>query len=96
MHRETHNKGLVCRLCTHLKMVYTLSIFRELREKFPTWDTLQGFLTSVDGGLLHIIYGVGDNEGKAIIRYEKGASDMTRPHMPWFRFTNGRLAAFKG
>ena len=66
-------------------MVYTISIFRELREKFPTWDTLQGFLTSVDGGLLHIIYGVGDNEGKAIIRYEKGASDMTRPHMPWFR-----------
>ena len=63
-------------------MGYIITIFRELRERFPTWTAFHDFLVSDEGGNLLIIYG---QLNKAIIRYEKGATNLNIPHVRWFR-----------
>lgn len=63
-------------------MVYSVHVFQQLVERFPTWDALREFLLSPSGGLLRVIEGGGEH---VIIRYEKGVSDSTIPHVRWFR-----------
>jgi hypothetical protein len=62
---------------------FEITIFKELIQKYPTWDQLQQFLESEEGGLFRII----DKDDKefCLIRYEKGSSNMTLPHSKWFR-----------
>jgi hypothetical protein len=55
--------------------------FAELCTTYPTWDLLQTYLTSAEGGNLRCI----DRGDKAIIRYVKGMSDFTKPHVGTFR-----------
>lgn len=66
---------------SNIKMVYILSIFRDLKEKYPTWDQLKTYLESYEGGSLEIT----TNEENAIIKYDKEQSDFTKPHVKWFR-----------
>jgi hypothetical protein len=63
-------------------MVYTINVFQQLVEKFPTWNALREFLVSPAGGSLKIIESGGEN---VILRYEKGVSDTSIPHVRWFR-----------
>lgn len=71
-------------------MVYTVNIFADLCKKYSTWTDLEQFLQSPEGGSLRIIQDTfgGSNEQiskEVIIRYEKGVSDFTIPHVRWFR-----------
>lgn len=63
--------------------MYTLSVFRELREQYPQWSVLREFLESPAGGKLRIIEC--EQEGIYIIRYDKGTTDFSKPHVLWFR-----------
>lgn len=63
-------------------MVYSVHIFQQLVEHFPTWDALRAYLISNEGGGLRIIEHGGDD---VIIRYEKGVSNFSVPHTRWFR-----------
>jgi hypothetical protein len=61
---------------------YTLTLFRELIESYPTWDSLKEYLASDKGGLLT----VGPyKDNLVIIHYDKKNSDFTVPHVKWFR-----------
>jgi hypothetical protein len=59
--------------------------FKELLEKYPTWDDMRKYLESEEGGLFRITNGIGTEDGLAMIRYEKGSSNMTLSHSRWFR-----------
>lgn len=61
---------------------YKINIFKELTEKYPTWDKLHNYLESEDGGLFKV---VDKNDNYCMIRYEKGISKMDLPHSKWFR-----------
>lgn len=63
--------------------MYTLSVFRELREQYPQWSALKEFLESPAGGKLRIIEC--EQEGIHIIRYDKATTDFSKSHVPWFR-----------
>ena len=63
--------------------MYTLSVFRELREQYPQWTALKEFLESPTGGKLRIIEC--EQEGLYIIRYDKATTDFSKLHVPWFR-----------
>ena len=63
--------------------MYTLSVFRELREQYPQWSVLKDFLESPAGGKLRIINC--EQEGIHIIRYDKNTTDFSKSHVPWFR-----------
>jgi hypothetical protein len=63
-------------------MSYTLNIFRDLAEKYTSWDELKTYLTSAEGNKMRISSGV---DRYAIIRYVKNTSDMTIADIKWFR-----------
>ena len=62
---------------------FELSIFKDLIEKYPSWEELQKFLESNDGGLFRVADK--DEKGFCLIRYEKGTTKMDLPHSKWFR-----------
>jgi hypothetical protein len=62
-------------------MSYTLSIFADLIATYPTWSSLEAFLTSEEGGKLRIVK---NNTPLVIIRYTKGVSKDV-PHLYAFR-----------
>jgi hypothetical protein len=62
---------------------FELSIFKDLIEKYPSWEELQKFLESNDGGLFRVIDK--SDDGFCLIRYEKGTTKMDLPHSKWFR-----------
>lgn len=63
-------------------MPIVINNFRELRDTYTTWEALSEFLKSPEGGSLRVI----DAPGRyAIVRYTKGVSDFTKPHVPLFR-----------
>ena len=64
-------------------MSYTLTSFSELVRKYPSWNGLQTFLTSAEGGKLRVISP--PESALAIIRYTKGVSDLTKEHVRAFR-----------
>ena len=64
-------------------MPYTIDVFMKWSSSFQTWEELRTWLTSKEGGLLRIV------EPKespfALVRYVKGKSDFTLPHVRWCR-----------
>jgi hypothetical protein len=60
------------------------NVFKHLIEKYPTWEELQAYLESNDGGLFRVIEKNTTNPF-CIIRYEKGTTKMDLPHSKWFR-----------
>jgi hypothetical protein len=60
-----------------------INVFKDLIEKYPSWEELQKFLESNEGGLFRIA-DKNDN-GYCLIRYEKGTTKMELPHSRWFR-----------
>jgi hypothetical protein len=64
-------------------MSFEVSIFKDLIEKYQSWEELQKFLESNEGGLFRIVDR--NDEGYCLIRYEKGTSKMDLPHSKWFR-----------
>jgi hypothetical protein len=60
------------------------NIFKNLVEKYPTWEELQAFLESDEGGQFKIIE-KGNESGFCMVRYEKGVTKMDLPHSKWFR-----------
>jgi hypothetical protein len=64
-------------------MVYTFSVFSNLREQFPQWPGLREFLESAEGGRLRVIDT--ETEHIHIVRYDKATTDFTKSHVQWFR-----------
>jgi uncharacterized glyoxalase superfamily protein PhnB len=62
---------------------FEISIFKDLIEKYPTWDELQKYLESNEGGLFRVVDK--NDDGFCLIRYEKGTTKMDLPHSKWFR-----------
>jgi len=63
---------------------YQNSVFKELVEKYSTWDDMRNYLESEEGGLFRIA-DKNEEAGYSLIRYEKGVSKMDLPHSKWFR-----------
>ena len=63
---------------------YHNSVFKELVEKYSTWDDMRNYLESEEGGLFRIA-DKNEEAGYSLIRYEKGVSKMDLPHSKWFR-----------
>lgn len=61
---------------------YKIHIFKELVEKYPSWNELRSYLESEEGGLFRV---VDQMDPFCMIRYEKGSSNMELPHSKWFR-----------
>ena len=64
-------------------MSFTLTTFAELCTKYATWDSLKAYLISDEGGKLRIIEP--ENSHLAIVRYTKGVSNFSKPHVADFR-----------
>jgi hypothetical protein len=62
---------------------FEISLFKELADRYPSWEELQKFLESNEGGLFRIADK--DENGFCLIRYEKGTTKMDLPHSKWFR-----------
>lgn len=67
-----------------MALKYENNVYKELLEKYPTWDALKVYLESDEGGLFRVV-DTQESSGLCIIRYEKGVSNMTLPHSRWFR-----------
>ena len=61
------------------------SIFRDLVATYTTWSLLSAYLKSEEGGRLRIDDRSIPENPFALIRYVKGQSDMSRPHVRAFR-----------
>lgn len=62
-------------------MRYTVPIFENLCKSYPTWEALQTFLSTPEGGTIR-----STGEGKyRILRYTKGVSDLSVEHTKWMR-----------
>lgn len=61
------------------------SIFRELTSTYSTWTLLSAYLKSEEGGRLRIDDRSIPENPFALIRYIKGQSDLSRPHVRAFR-----------
>ena len=64
-------------------MSFTTTVFSELTQTYDSWDALRIFLQSEAGGKLRIM--TNEYDDLAIIRYTKGVSDFTKPHVPLMR-----------
>jgi hypothetical protein len=68
--------------------VYT--VFKDLITQYPTWEQLERYLESEEGGLFRVtdrslLSSSEKGSGLCLIRYEKGVSNMSLPHSKWFR-----------
>lgn len=61
------------------------SIFSTLISSYPTWPALSSYLRSAEGGNLRIDDRSTPENPFAVIRYTKGHSDMSIPHVRAFR-----------
>ena len=58
------------------------NLFKNLLSKYDTWNELERYLESDEGGLFRVV----DRKGHlCTIRYQKGVSNMNLPHSNWFR-----------
>ena len=62
---------------------FELNVFKDLITQFPTWEELQKYLESAEGGLFRVTDT--SDDGFCLVRYEKGSSKMDLPHSKWFR-----------
>jgi hypothetical protein len=65
-----------------MALSFNITLFKELTEKYPSWNEFQSWLESEDGGFLRII---DSGEHQCIIRYDKSSSLLNLPHVRWFR-----------
>jgi len=63
---------------------YEINVFKDLVTQYPSWEELQKYLESPEGGLFRVADNKEDS-GFCVIRYEKGTSKMDLPHSKWFR-----------
>jgi len=68
-----------------LSIQMSLSTFSILSERYPTWGALATFLKSEEGGFLRIDDSAVEKRPFALIRYVKGKSNLTLPHVRAFR-----------
>lgn len=62
-------------------MSYSIDVFQSLCKSYPSWDSLQTYLTSPEGGNIRVV-----GEGRyRVLRYAKGISDLNSPHGKWMR-----------
>lgn len=66
-----------------MSLQFEISIFKDLIEKYQSWDELHKYLESDEGGLFQVVDK--DEKGFCLIRYEKGTTKMDLPHSKWFR-----------
>lgn len=62
---------------------FEVTAFKDLIEKYPSWEELQKYLESNEGGMFRVVDK--DENGFCLIRYEKGTTKMDLPHSKWFR-----------
>jgi len=62
-----------------------ISVFSDLSSKWATWSLLSAFLKSEEGGRLRVDDRSIPESPYALIRYVKGQSDLSRPHVRAFR-----------
>ena len=65
-----------------MSISFSTTVFHDLRERYPTWEQLQEYLESEEGGLFRV---ADHTDNLFLIRYEKGVSNMDLPHSKWFR-----------
>lgn len=63
-------------------MSFRLSAFSDLVATYPNWVDLRNYLTSKEGGSLRV---VDTPTNLCIVRYTKGTSDFSLPHVGLFR-----------
>jgi hypothetical protein len=63
---------------------FQINVFKDLVTQYPSWEELQKYLESPEGGLFRVVDNTEDGEF-CLIRYEKGTSKMDLPHSKWFR-----------
>lgn len=63
----------------------SVSIFSELLTKYTTWSALSAYLSSEEGGNLRVDDASTPENPFALIRYVKGRSDLTKPHVRAYR-----------
>ena len=63
-------------------MAYSINVFNSWAA-FNTWDTLKTWLTSAEGGSLRVVEP--KDSDLVLVRYTKGTSDFTKPHVRWCR-----------
>ena len=61
-----------------------MQVFKDLLDRYPTWEVLSAFLQSEEGGSMSIR---DSSSPYAVIRYTKGKTNFETagPHAPWFR-----------
>jgi hypothetical protein len=59
----------------------SVSIFSELLTKYTTWSALSAYLSSEEGGNLRVDDASTPENPFALIRYVKGRSDLSKPHV---------------
>lgn len=64
-------------------MPYSIDVFSNW-SSHSTWESLKSWLTSSEGGNLRVV-DPADKSPYAIVRYVKGQSDFSMPHVPWCR-----------
>lgn len=57
------------------KMSFQVTVFKKLREAYPTWEALKTYLTSEQAGTFHVRDC--ENTPFAIIRYKKGETNLS-------------------
>lgn len=63
-------------------MSYNSSVFQNWAS-FNTWADLKAWLTSAEGGSLRVVEP--KDSDLVLVRYTKGTSDFTKPHVRWCR-----------
>ena len=63
---------------------FETNVFKDLVTQYPSWEELQKYLESPEGGLFRVVDNTDDGKF-CLIRYEKGTSKMDLPHSKWFR-----------
>jgi hypothetical protein len=71
-----------------MSLLSAITVFEELKEKYPDWGAFQAFVESEEGGYLRVLPSLqkGEDEPRyRILRYDKNVSRMDIPHVGWFR-----------
>lgn len=66
-----------------MTLEFQVNVFKNLIETYDSWEKLEKYLESEEGGLFRIVDK--DENGLCLIRYEKGTTNMNLPHSKWFR-----------
>lgn len=83
IHKETSSVSITFPFPPFTMSVHShVTVFEEWRDRYPTWELLQGYLESEEGGYLRTL---DHSDTTCIIRYDKAHSRMDLPHVRWCR-----------